>query len=333
MDNTGTGPTLTPVTLSFFYDTTTDPKVSGTPTAWANPTVSSPQTKNCTLNTSQSVGTCVVPPIPAGKSASITVTGLAELSATEDIGVGWEFKVTRTANDPDTLHNERFSSTTQTALRGSFDSATPTSQGVHVRGWAADPAHPYSNYSTIAVTVRGVSVGQLSGGLPRPDVHRALGFETNSGFDGTLPAAGTGKQQVCLSVTGFGDAGALNLGCKTVDFGTGTPNGAFDSITTGPRTITVSGWAYDTNAINSATTITVTTDAPYDDSPKVAGTATANVPRPDVNRVKKVPGNHGFQATFTGTDFGPVTVCVMAQNVGAGSNTILGCKQLDVPLS
>lgn len=332
--NTGTGPTLTPVTMAVKYNDGSNPYIPGTPNAWSQVTVSSPQTKRCSVDTTRKIATCIVPPLAPGKSAAVVVSARADLAATRDAVINWRVAAARGAKDPDVLYNTRISATTQRALRGSFDSATTTAHGVAVRGWAADPQNPGDRFA-IAVTINGVRAGQLGIGVARPDVTRAYGFPSTSGFAGVVPAVGTGPQRVCLTSVHVQTSGVLDLGCKTIAAAVGTPDGRLDRVTTTPDTFTVAGWAYDPNAIGSATRLSITALGPNDDEATLVGTTTAALPRPDVNAAKGIRGDHGYSVTFSSRQtqvFGPERICVAATNVAAGSDTILGCRSLDIPL-
>lgn len=332
--NDGTGPTLTPVTLAVKYNDGSNPYIPGTPNAWSQVTASSPQTKQCSIDTTRKIATCIAPPLAPGQSATITVSARADLAATQDAVINWRVTAARGAKDPDVAYNTRLGATTQRALRGAFDSAAPAAHGVAVRGWAADPQLPAGPFS-IDVTINGIRAGRLDVGAARPDVTKVYGFRSTSGFDAVVPAVGSGPQRVCVTAVHVQTSGILDLGCKTVDVAAGTPQGRLDSVTTGPDSFTVAGWAYDPDAIGSATQVAVTALFPTDDQPKVVGTVSADQPRPDVNSVKGVAGDHGYSVTFSPRQtqvFGAERICAVATNVGAGSDTILGCKSLDIPL-
>jgi hypothetical protein len=332
--NTGTGPTLTPVTLAVKYNEGSNPYIPGTPNAWSHVTVSSPQTKQCSIDTTKKIATCIAPPLAPGKTATITVSARADLAATRDAVINWRVAAARGAKDPDVLYDTRISATTQRALRGAFDSATTTAHGIAVRGWAADPQNSGDHFA-IAVTSNGTRAGQLGIGAARPDVTKVYGFPSDSGFAGVVPAVGSGTQRVCATAVHVQTSGVLDLGCRTVDPGPGMPQGRLDRVTTGPDAFTVAGWAYDPDAIGAATRLSVTARGPADDQAKVVGTVSADQPRPDVNAVKGVTGDHGYSVTFSPRQtqvYGPETICVVATNVAAGSDTILGCKSLDIPL-
>lgn len=325
--NDGTGPTASPLVLRFVYNDGTNPYVTGTPGAWSNPTVSSPETKQCTVSTATKTATCTAPALRPGQSVHMTVTARADLAGKTDSTINWRFSATRGKNDPDVPHNTRLSSTSQRALRGSFDSAIADPHGVRVRGWIDDAMHTGGTY-VVTATVDGVRLGREPNGVPRPDVQRA-GFQRSSGYDFVVPTTGAGSKRVCLVGGHVGYEGTLDLGCRSVVFAAGTPQGALDVVTGSAGQISVSGWAYDVDALDRSTTLLVTARDPWAANATTIATISTDQPCPDVNRVKKVSGNRGFSTTIsTKTALGTQTVCVVALNVGAGSDRALGCREI-----
>lgn len=137
---------------------------------------------------------------------------------------------------------------------------------------------------------------------------------------------------VCLVGGHVGYEGTLDLGCRSVVFAAGTPQGTLDVVSGSAGQISVRGWAYDVDALNSSTTLLVTARDPWAANATTIATVAADQPRPDVNRVKKVSGDRGFSTTIpTKPALGTQTVCVIARNVGAGSDRALGCRETDVP--
>ena len=100
--------------------------------------------------------------------------------------------------------------------------------------------------------------------------------------------------------------------------------GALDSVSSGIRSVSVSGWAIDPSNDVTATQVHV-----YVGSTGYA--VIASNPRADVGMVYPVAGpNHGFSATFNAPP-GSHNVCVYAINVsGTGSNVGLGCRVVQV---
>ena len=90
------------------------------------------------------------------------------------------------------------------------------------------------------------------------------------------------------------------------------------------RYLTVTGWALDPNALSSELRIFFYVNG------KPFSYVQTTVPRGDINSHFHATGNHGYAKTLMLAD-GANTVCAYAINVGAGSNTKLGCRS--VPLT
>lgn len=110
------------------------------------------------------------------------------------------------------------------------------------------------------------------------------------------------------------------------------PQGCVDSVTsTANGKITVSGWSFDRDSLNSSLQIHV-----YVGGPAGSGAPcypiTANAYRPDVNRVYPGVGNyHGFQSTISVSKSGVQNVYIYAINVGGGTtNPLLGTKNVNI---
>ncbi len=106
-----------------------------------------------------------------------------------------------------------------------------------------------------------------------------------------------------------------------------SPIGALDSVRLAANQVTLAGWSFDRDRLGSAEEVMVYQSSPV--SRFVARTLTTGL-RPDVNRVYKVTGNHGWTASFTGAA-GTDVFCAYGINVGSGHNVLLGCRQLVVP--
>jgi hypothetical protein len=108
----------------------------------------------------------------------------------------------------------------------------------------------------------------------------------------------------------------------TAHAATGSPFGhGFDRLSAGSGGIEVQGWALDPDTTGPVT-VRVTVDG------ATSREVVADEPRPDVGAA--VPGHgdeHGFTATV-GAGAGTHDVCVTALDVGAGSDTPLGCRSV-----
>jgi len=114
------------------------------------------------------------------------------------------------------------------------------------------------------------------------------------------------------------------------------PRGSFDSVSSpAPGQVTVSGWAFDPNAPHKQVSIRV-----YVGGKAGEGEATryelgpiASQERSDLaaSYPRAGPG-HGFEASFSIVGSGRQTVCVYALDIGAGSDRLLGCREVGVPV-
>jgi hypothetical protein len=104
-----------------------------------------------------------------------------------------------------------------------------------------------------------------------------------------------------------------------------SPGGIVDTVSGGPTSLLVSGWALDPSAPD-----------PIQVHVYVDGVGTnlgpAANPRPDIGAgFPRAGPRHGFSHVFSGVSPGPHQVCVFAINVGPGSNTLLTCRTAVVP--
>lgn len=204
--------------------------------------------------------------------------------------------------------------------RGSFDAVKRTSSGWGIFGWALDP--DTSNQTTLHIYVDGKFHSLATTSIPRPDVTRAYpGYNTQSGFEITVPKLSAGQRSVCVYAINEGP-GQLNplLGCRNVVVRTGNPFGSVDSMRrTSSTNVRVAGWALDPDT-TSPIPVHVYAGARF------VGSFNANTTRTDVGRAYPGYGdNHGFDFTVNARR-GEI-VCVYAINRGAGSvNTLLGCR-------
>lgn len=94
---------------------------------------------------------------------------------------------------------------------------------------------------------------------------------------------------------------------------------AFDSLSSNtPRTITVTGWAYDPDDVTRSIDVHVYLFGQGD--PIYLGATTANISRKDVDNAFHVGEFHGFAATFNVPTGGNLDIDVAAINIGEGDN-------------
>jgi hypothetical protein len=190
-------------------------------------------------------------------------------------------------------------------------SLTPTSTGLHVRGWAADP----DTSQPISVQMR------IDGRLARTQVAGGDGLGHNGHVFNAAMTAKSGAHKVCVTGlnTLYGTHDSLPS-CRTITLAL-KPLGAFERLTrvTGSSNLRVKGWALDPDT-HDPITVRVTLDG------AAAGTATADATRTDIgDRYGPWGDDHGVWAKVTASD-GEHTLCLTAVNVGGGADVQLGCK-------
>jgi dienelactone hydrolase len=100
-----------------------------------------------------------------------------------------------------------------------------------------------------------------------------------------------------------------------------SPVGELESVTPGPSSVVVSGWALDPETVFGLY-VDVWVDAQLT-------TMAAIGSRPDIDAAWKNGPNHGFNASVAVAP-GPHRVCAWAHNVGAGNDVELGCRDVTV---
>lgn len=118
----------------------------------------------------------------------------------------------------------------------------------------------------------------------------------------------------------------------TVKPGSYKPQGCVDFVQSNATgKITVAGWAFDRDSLNSSLQIHVYVGGPAG-SGAPGYVVTANAYRPDVN--KAYPGvgnNHGFHSTISVSRRGYQTIYIYAINAGAGNtNPLLAAKNVNI---
>ena len=206
---------------------------------------------------------------------------------------------------------------------GVVEAATPGLRSVTVSGWTLDPdvADPVD----VHVYVDGVGRANVPADLARSDIGKVFpAWGAQHGFSVPVRDVAPGVHEVCVYAINRGVGSNVKLGCRSVEV-SGTPLGELESVTPGPVSAVLRGWAVDPD-----------TDEPVSIHVYVDGIGKANV-LADVVRTDGVvdePGfstAHGFDIQVTGLVSGPHDVCAYAINrAGTGGNVKLGCKQVTV---
>ncbi|QCR43886.1 hypothetical protein C1N91_10415 [Curtobacterium sp. SGAir0471] len=177
-----------------------------------------------------------------------------------------------------------------------------------VPGTTADVAVQQTGSSAWTGIATGVSVEQGTNSVP---------FSL-----GSMPA-GEYRVRVTMQHPGVGSQAATSP--AVVDMTrdpSHDPRGSYETLGGGVGSVTVGGWSYDPDAASTVVRF-------YEGSTYL-GQATTTLPRRDVQRGNPAaPSNSGFRTTLS-LAAGQHTVCAYAINVGAGANTVLGCKTATV---
>jgi hypothetical protein len=207
-----------------------------------------------------------------------------------------------------------------TPFVGNLETATTGPGTVRVGGWAALVGDPTPIAVEVEVDGRRTSV---RADLERPDVAAALpGAGPAHGFDLVVPASAS-PQRVCVYALDLSRPERHLVGCRDVLVPGGWPVGNLEQVAGRVGGLAISGWAVDPD-----TTGSIDVHVYVDGRPTAR---TALVPRSDIAAVYPLHGaNHGFEVVVP-AESGVHEVCVFAINVGAGANTVVGCRSAVVP--
>lgn len=205
---------------------------------------------------------------------------------------------------------------------GQLQTASGLGGRVSINGWAVDADAPTT---PVVIDVQLDGWKSLTANLTNPLGASAVAGAGNShGFAGSwvLP---TGAHILCVYVKGQGAGGDASLGCQTVNV-TSTaakaPVGQLTSITGTGGKVSVAGWAVDPDAPSVPLVIDV----------QVAGWQALTANQTSAASETAVPGSgtsHGFSGAWT-VPTGSQTVCIYAKGQGAGGDTSLGCRVVNV---
>jgi hypothetical protein len=204
---------------------------------------------------------------------------------------------------------------------GSLDTAVSTAGGLQLQGWAIDP--DTTGAVKVHAYVDGSYAGEFTADKNRPDIGSAFpAFGPDHGFDFFVPAS-PGPHNVCVFAINTPSGSNPLLACRTATVRSGNPFGSLDRVIAGPGEVQLQGWVIDPDT-TSPTKVFVYVDG------VLRGEFTADKSRPDIGSA--FPGYgpvHGFDVSVSVTP-GFREVCVWASNVGAGSNSLLACRGVQV---
>ncbi|HEY4752565.1 MAG TPA: hypothetical protein VIH37_04720 [Candidatus Limnocylindrales bacterium] len=201
---------------------------------------------------------------------------------------------------------------------GFYDGISATKSTITVSGWAYDQDRSDPVQIQIRIGSQLITTGAAD--QPRLDVAAAVpGAGGQRGFSIEFPVA-AGTQQVCLTALNLPSGPGTSLGCKTITVVNALPIGFVDQVVGGTGSISVAGWAWDSDA-GGPIGVHVYVDNAF------AGATTTTVARPDVAAAIKGAGPTTGYALTVPAAAGTHTVCVYAINGPAGVNPLLACKQ------
>jgi hypothetical protein len=113
------------------------------------------------------------------------------------------------------------------------------------------------------------------------------------------------------------------------------PRGSFDAVSSpAPGQVAISGWAFDPDAPHKQVAIRAYLGGEADEGATryelgpVAGQERADL----ASLYPRAGGAHGFEASFAVVGSGRQRVCVYALDIGPGSDKLLGCRDVGVPV-
>ncbi|HEY5150294.1 MAG TPA: M15 family metallopeptidase [Mycobacterium sp.] len=169
---------------------------------------------------------------------------------------------------------------------GCLDSVTaqPNSK-VRLNGWAFDPDDPAAPL-WVAVYMDGQGVGWFATTVSRPDVNNVFGIRGIHGYSILVEAPPGDHMLDVYAINAAGGPDNPHIGRMNVRVG--LPAGCLDRAVASGDTVTLQGWAFDTDQPNTSIQVAV-----YRNGEGVGWFPTGGG-RPDVNSVFDITGRHGF---------------------------------------
>ncbi len=203
------------------------------------------------------------------------------------------------------------------------DGASARGSTVSISGWTFDPDNRAYSVGVHVYNGR-IAVAAHYANSSRPDVNRIFHLTNGHGFRFVFTAA-NGWHTYCIQGTNIGYGDRSPRVCRTLTVN-GDPLGSFNSATTQPGSVTVSGWAFDRDNTGASSSVQVR------EGSAVIGTYVANGPSPAIDRQYRITGSHGFAVTFAAAA-GTHTYTMYAVNLGSARATpfvTIGAKTVTV---
>lgn len=171
-------------------------------------------------------------------------------------------------------------------------------QSGKANGWSLDPDSPSSS-NAVHCYIGSTLIGGVSANLPSPDVP----YPGNHRFELPIPLQfrdGGSHQIRCYGIDILGGDQNFQLTGSPKTFRFNPPIGNLDSVSSSVSSSdepnneldldgVVGGWSLDRDVPEQSNTVHFYIDGQY------VGQTIANIPRPDVNQVFGLPGNHGYE--------------------------------------
>ena len=190
---------------------------------------------------------------------------------------------------------------------GSLDAVALSGDGtVSVTGWTVDTDAPTTSLR-VNLMDNGRALTTMIANRARPDVaaaHPSYGPAHGFGF---RLIDGDGSHQFCVLAINIGGGGNTSLGCSTVTVHN-NPTGSMSAPAVSGNTATFTGTATDTNSSNPVVV------SGYVDGKHALDSIAAGA-------------NHSYTIALPVSE-GNHQLCLYAINLGAGSNTQLGCQSI-----
>lgn len=209
--------------------------------------------------------------------------------------------------------------------QGQLDEVTAVEGGVFVRGWGIDP--DTLNPLTLDVYVDSARTRIIANQSRADLATHLLSHGTQRGYARVIKTT-PGEHRVCTYGLNVGTGANVEFGCKTVTVSPlpekgRTPVGYLDGLRVEGTTIVARGWSLDPDSADPIPVHVYVGPAGYPFS--------AGARRDDVAASFGSYGpNHGFEASVPGA-VGKNTVCAYGIDTRGGANTLLGCRDINVP--
>ncbi|MGS0683561.1 transglycosylase family protein [Nakamurella sp. GG22] len=200
------------------------------------------------------------------------------------------------------------------ALKGTFDSAVPSTVAARVVGWAYDTAAPSVSIG-IRISVNGAS-SKYTANRSRSDINRIFGISGAHGFVVSVPLAQGRSNEICVWAIGT-KGNERSMGCRSVRPVPAAPRGSIDSMVSTEGVVSVKGWSYDPNVPGTSNRVHIYVNS-------TGYSRLANKSRSDVNRIFGITGSHGLSETVP-LRLGSNQVCAYGIDLTGDGNPKLRC--------